>query len=175
MPDEEGPPEEATLELAEDLLRDRLQAQRTAIERIETKATVLLGFGAAAAQFLLRSEATGGWLVAGLVFYGLTLVAGLAAIGVYEHQYPPEPGRLVEAYLDLPRAHVLDVLVRSRSEAFYENGRHMGRKRRAWQATLGLLVVAVVLSAVALAIAPERDDATRRREAQAVATAGPSG
>ncbi len=152
MADQQLPLNEATLELAERVVRDRLQAQRTAIERIETKATVLLGFAAAAVQFVLRSETSGGWLIASLVFYGLSLLAGLAAIGLYEHRYPPEPGRLVQAYLDLPKAHVLDVLVRSRAEAFYENGRHMRRKRWAWQATLISLVVAVVLSAVALGI-----------------------
>ncbi len=146
------PSDPGTLELAEQVVRDRLQAQRTAIERIETKATVLLGFAAAAVQFVLRSEASGPWLVAGLIFYGLSLLAGLAAIGLYEHRYPPEPGRLVQAYLDLPKAHVLDVLVRSRADAFYENGRHMRRKRIAWQATLVFLVLAVLLSGIALEV-----------------------
>lgn len=146
------PVDPETVEVAEALLRDRLNVQRTAIERIETKATVLLGFAAAAGQFVLSSDATGWWLWSSLALYGASIMSGVLAIGIYEHSYPPEPRRLVHAYLDVPKVQLLDVLARTRADAFYENAGHMRTKRRAWIATLILLILAVVCSTVALSI-----------------------
>lgn len=142
--------DEATLELANDLVRERLEAQRTAIERIETKATLLLGFAAVGVQLLVTSGGRSGWMLAALIAFAGVFIAGVAAIALYEHRFPPDPGRLVAGYLHLPRAHVLDVVVRTRAEAFYRNTAHLRFKRKTWFATLVLLAVAVVLSAVAI-------------------------
>ena len=101
--DEELPNVE-TLNLANELLRERLEAQKSGIERIEAKALALLGFAALALQFLVTRVDGGGWMIAALIFYGFTLASGLAAIALYEHEYPPSPGRLVDAYLEVSRA-----------------------------------------------------------------------
>ena len=137
-----------TLELANELVRERLQAQKEGIERVEAKAAILLGFAAVAAQFVV-SQARGGWTVAALIAYGVALASGAVAIALYEHEFPPDPGRLIDAYLDVQPEHLLDVLVRTRAQAFYRNTRHARVKRRAWFATLGALAVAVGLSSVA--------------------------
>lgn len=147
MPDE--PLREDTLELANHLLEERLASQKAGIERIETKATLLMGFAVVGAQFVVR-EARGGWTAAAVISYLLALAFGVIAIALYEHDEPPRPSRLVEAYLGQPRASLLDVLVRTREAAFYTNQRHALRKRRAWIATLGFVAVAVLLSATAL-------------------------
>lgn len=137
MTDEDRIGDEATLALANDLIRERLEAQRTAIERIETKATLLLGFAAVGVQLLVTTDARGAWVVVALLAFSGVFVAGIAAIALYEHRFPPDPGRLVASYLHLPRAHVLDVVVRTRAEAFYRNTAHLRSKRRVGSLPLG--------------------------------------
>ena|SRR5438270_2522519 len=147
MPDES---DEATLELANDLVSQRLETQKSGIERTETKTTLLLGFGLVGLQFVLTRSRHTGWMLVAVLFYGASFISGLAGIFLYEHDFPPDPERLVAAYLELPRWHVLDVVVRTRADAFYRNTRHARFKRRAWFATLIALAVAVGLSVLAL-------------------------
>jgi hypothetical protein len=144
-------PNRDTLELANELLRERLEAQKSGIERIEAKALALLGFAAVALQFMVTRVDGGTWMITSIVFYTLGFAAGLASIALYEHEYPPDPGRLVDAYLDVSRGHLLDVLVRERAFAYDANSGHARFKRRMWLACATALTVAVTLSAAAIA------------------------
>lgn len=138
------------MELANELLRERLEAQKSGIERIEAKALALLGFAAVALQFVVTRVDVGGWLVAAIACYALSFAAGLSSIALYEHEYPPDPGRLVNVYLEVSRGHLLDVLVRERAFAFDANSRHARFKRRSWLTCAGTLTAAIALSAIAI-------------------------
>ena len=50
------PPNRDTLELINGEIRYRMDIQRRAIERVDTKATLLLGFAVAAAQFVVALQ-----------------------------------------------------------------------------------------------------------------------
>lgn len=76
MPDES---DEATLELANTLVRERLESQKSGIERTETKTTLLLGFGLVGLQFVLTRSRHTGWMLVAASFYGLSLLFGQAS------------------------------------------------------------------------------------------------
>jgi len=140
-----------TLELANDVIRERLELQRTAIERIETKATLLLGFAAAGIQVLLLRGVHGVPGAVAITAFALSMATGLGCVAVYEHHYPPEPGRIVDAYLAVSRAHLLDVLVRTRTVAYFRNAKVTRRKRVAWLVTLFLLAIGAAASGLTIA------------------------
>ena len=73
MPDES---DEATLDLANTLVRERLESQKSGIERTETKTTLLLGFGLVGLQFVLTRSRHRGWMLVAAIFYGLSLLSG---------------------------------------------------------------------------------------------------
>ena len=93
----------ATFRLINETTRDRLVSQRDAIDRIETKGTVLLGFSIATAQFYVtQSDAISELRVLALIGFVLAVAFGLFVVRPYEHRYPPEPQEFYEAFLDVP-------------------------------------------------------------------------
>ena len=71
----------ATYKLLNATVLDRLNAQRTAIESIETKGTLLLGFDVTAAGIYLTASGVDGWLkTAALATFALSAAFGVMVV-----------------------------------------------------------------------------------------------
>ena len=143
----------ATFRLINETMRDRLVSQRDAIDRIETKGTVLLGFSIAAAQlYVAQSVEISELRVAAFVAFGLATAFGLFVVRPYEHRYPPEPTDFYAAFIDEP-AHIVEKwLASSRADAFEANVPLAKRKERFYWFMLATLVAAALLSILSLAL-----------------------
>jgi hypothetical protein len=137
----------ATFRLINETVRDRLVAQRDAIDRIETKGTVLLGFSIAAAQlYVTQSVSISELRIVCLVAFGLAVVFGLFVVRPYEHRYPPEPSDFYGGFLDTP-AHIVEKwLAGARTIAFEANVPLAKRKERFYWLMLAALLAAALLS-----------------------------
>src|SRR5262245_49660777 len=97
---------------------ERLRAQRTAIERMETKGTILVGFTVAAAQFVIVADGLhNGWRIAALAAFALSFAFGIVVIRPYRHNEPPDPVQFYDIYRDSDLAEVLGVLSATRAAA----------------------------------------------------------
>ena len=143
----------ATFRLISETLRDRLVAQRDAIDRIETKGTVLLGFSIAAAQFYdAKSGAIIALRAAALGAFGLAVVFGLFVVRPYEHRYPPEPTDFFAGFVDQP-VHVVEKwLASARANAFEANVALARRKERFYWLMLAALIAAALFSILSLSL-----------------------
>lgn len=94
-----------TLRIIADSNLDRLTVQRSAIERLETKGAILLGFAVTAAQLtLLADDLIIGWRIAAIVAYAASFLAGLAVVAPFKHAHPPEPKVFYDRYHTAPPA-----------------------------------------------------------------------
>ncbi len=119
---------ERNLELIHDEVKQRLQAQMKAIERIETKAVVLAGFAATAVQLMLSRQAhTRLWLLA-VSLLALSFLASLGVITLTRYQDPPSPQALVEKYEEVRKVDTLARVVGMKVEAYALNALPARRK-----------------------------------------------
>lgn len=119
---------EANLELLHEEIKQRLDSQAKAIERIETKAVVMAGFSVTAVQFVLSRQAhTAIWATA-LVLFALSFLASLGVISLTKYQDPPSPSALVERYDALRRGDTLGSLIGIKVDAYTKNAKPAKRK-----------------------------------------------
>ena len=139
---------ESNLELLHTEVKQRLESQSKAIERIETKAVVMAGFSVTAVQFVLSRQAhTAVWVVA-LALFALSFVAALGVISLTKYQDPPNPAALVERYQEVRRADTLGSLIGIKVEAYAKNASPAKRKVVLSWASAGLLVAGLGLATV---------------------------
>jgi hypothetical protein len=151
---------ERTLELVNDELQKRLEMQFSAADRVDTKATLLLGFVATAGQFVLTRAHRSGWAIAlALLGYGLAFAAGLSTVALRSYRAVPHPPWIISEYAAQLRAQtdgirrtILGKLVAAREKAFEHNEKIDKWKAKAWWISLGGLAVGVVFSVVSLSI-----------------------
>lgn len=156
---------ERALELINTELEQRLQTQFMVGDRIDTKATLLLGFVATATTFVLTQPYHNTWLVIALVAYAVAFAAGIATIALRTYSAVPKAEWLRRSYDSLVRAREVNVrrkllggLVGLRVEAVTRNSTVDKRKKGAWWVGLIALGIAVPLSVISLAAEDGNDD-----------------
>lgn len=146
------------LALMNDELQKRLELQFTVGDRIDTKATLVLGFVGIAAQFLLTHPHRDSWVTGvALVSYGVSFVAGVVAVAVRFYRVVPKPRWLTAEYAkqlatgepDVVRP-LLGKLVGLRVEACEHNAGVDKGKLIAWWVSVGALALALAFSATSL-------------------------
>lgn len=151
MPDRTPDEEIAALRAINAATLERLLAQRSAIESIETKGTLLLGFSLAALQlYLVQSDFHMYFRVLALASYGIAAAFGVIVIKPYEAVFPPEPMWFVAGFREEGEANVHRWLAAARVKAFETNVGVADRKKEFWWRTLVALGFAVVFSALSL-------------------------
>lgn len=160
---------EKALELMNREMQTRLELQFTVGDRVDTKATLLLGFVGLAVQFFLTHPHRGGLLAAlALAALGVSFAAGGVALWLRTYAVVPEPRWLTNEYAallaagheDVARA-LLGKLVGRRTLAIESNTKVDKRKARAWWVSLGALAVGLALATASVAM---RGDENGRRE-----------
>ena len=130
--------------------RDRLLVQRDAIERIETKGTILMGFALVALQFVFTLDHFDLWLYAALGAYLVALGAGVVVIVPYRHDYPPDPVAMFDLYASRSVEDALEALAATRAAAFGFNVPRARKKAVAWWVSLAALIGAILLTGISL-------------------------
>lgn len=156
MPSDEE--REAALDLLNDQLERRIQTQFTVADRIDTKAAIVLGFTATAAQFVVTHPHRTGWTTkAAVVGYGVAFIAGLVALGLRKYATVPKPDWLVGQYESLLqsggdsiRRPILGKLVALRRQAAEHNSRVDSKKTKAWWISLIGLTAGLGFSLISL-------------------------
>ena len=117
---------------------------------IDTKATILVGYAAAAATFLATRHAE--LILAALAYaaFGLAAGFGIWAFAVRLYQDAPEPRQLFSGYHAQPKGRVLAVIAATRVEVFENNARKHARKAQRWWLSVLSLVVGITLMLIAL-------------------------
>jgi hypothetical protein len=149
------------LELMNVELQKRLELQFTVGDRIDTKATLVLGFVGIAAQFLLTHPHRDSWVTgAALTSYAFSFLAGVATVALRSYQVVPKPRWLTSEYAkhlasgdsDVVRP-LLGKLVGLRVLACEHNAQVDKHKTVAWWLSVGGLTVGLALSATSLSSA----------------------
>jgi hypothetical protein len=138
-----------TLELINSELGGRLDRQDESGSKIDTKATLLVGFAATAAQFLATRRAQP--LLQGIAFAGYALAF---CLGVWTLAVAPykdiEPRRLLDGHAMLSKEDVLAHLAATRVKIFEMNKRKHDRKAIRWWLGIAALTIGLVFSAVSI-------------------------
>lgn len=129
---------------------EALAIQRSGIERLETKAVVLLGLTVTASQLtLLARDMILGWRVAALVAFALAFVFCLVAVAPFTYTDLLSPDVLYNKYRERPVGEVQSVLAATRAIAYKKNLKIANKKSRAWKRSLVLLVLGILLAGMA--------------------------
>lgn len=139
-----------TLELINDELENRLARQFESDSKVDTKAGVLAGFSATAAQFLATQHTQP--IIAGLAFvgYAVAFAFGTWSLAVSAWRSVPEPRHLVDVYVTKSRAHTLAALVSTKVQACEANVVRRNRKVRHWRVGLAAFTLGFVFSVAAI-------------------------
>lgn len=146
-----------TLELINTEVTARLTRLTEAGKGIDTKAGVLAGFAATAAQFLAGRDAQPLLQGLGLGAYALAFLFAVWALAVATYLDVPDPRELVNTYARRPKAIALADLVVERVNAIESNAKKHEAKARRWWIALGWLAVGLVLSIAAIVQTDDRD------------------
>lgn len=138
-----------TLVLLNDELTARLSRQDASGARIDTKATVIMGFAAAAAQFLATQQANVVLAVLAYSFYTLSFVSGLLTLAVARYE-DTGPRPMVDYYATEPEPRVLATLVATRVRMFEANARKHRRKAVLWWHSAATLAIGLTLSVIGM-------------------------
>lgn len=148
-----GVPDEdrvANLELINSEITGRLSRQIDSGSRLDTKAVVLAGFAATAAQFLAVRHPQP--LLAGFAFaaYGAAFALAAATFALRTYGDVPEPRGLLDGYVARPKEKTLGALAARRVAIFEENAKKHERKAKLWRWSLVCLSLGLALSVAAI-------------------------
>lgn len=142
-----GAVEQEVLELLNQEVGHRLDAQHNLITQLDTKAGSLVAAGVAVAGYLLSRQQTPLTVLA-IAADVLVVILGLSSLGVRSWQNAPSPTRLLQ--LETAGARVaLDLVIRSKVTAFSRNGENMRAKSDWVKICTWCLAGALVLTSVA--------------------------
>lgn len=139
-------PDAATRALLNEEMRERMAVHRAATERVETKATILLGFSVTALQFLFDRGGDSGWrnlsVGAFLVAIGLALVVVLVrASGELD------PAVYLEQLWNVSPPAAASELARARLHQFEWNRRRHRWRVGLWRGSACALTAGAMMSA----------------------------
>lgn len=149
MPEMSNEGSRATLQLLNEELSARLARQSDSGARIEAKATFIVGFASAAAQFLATRHSNVALAVLAYSFYALSFAAGVLAIAVARYD-DTEPRPLLDHFASEPEPKVLAVLAATRVKMFERNAGKHRRKAVLWWVGVAALAIGLVLSVVGM-------------------------
>ncbi len=140
-----------SLTLINDEVKYRLALQREAIDRTDTKTTILVGFVATAAQVLVanRAKADSFWVGVAVAAYLLAFFAGIAAIRIRKYYDAPNASWLIKRYGRSWPEVVLAALVGTRIEAIKINSSTHRRRVLLWWTCLAFLTVGLLATTTA--------------------------
>ena len=139
----------ATRRLLNDELRHRLDVQRSSGERVETKATVILGLASTGVPLVLNAGASNWWLLPALAAFAAAIVCSLVVIRIRQ-SWELDPGAYVDAMWDVDVAEAQSRLARQRQAAFERNRTELHARIGWWWASVACLLAAGALSALHL-------------------------
>ena len=141
--------DEETRRILNEEMRHRLEIQRSAAERVEAKAAIVLGFAATAMQFVISRNQSSDFETVSIAAWALAIAASLVVISV-RASGELDPRSFVEDLwnADAPFAH--SKLTRTRLHEFEHNGGRLTIRVIAWQVAGLFVAVAGILSALHL-------------------------
>jgi hypothetical protein len=139
------------LELINEEVSASLARQSAAGDRIDSKAVFLVGYAGAASSFLATRPYQPVFAGAAFGAFAAAAAAGILAYAIRLQRDVPEPRRLLNHYLPMPRTQTLAALASSRVAAFEINVGKQRTKGRLWWASLGGVAIGMVLMSLALA------------------------
>ena len=140
-----------TLELISNEVTAILAAQYDSAARIDTKATILVGYAGAAASFLATRHSRPVLAALAYVAFGAAVCFGIWAYGVYFYETVPEPRTLFTRYRKRTKAEVLAALAATRVKVIERNADRIDQKVKRWWISLGILTIGMVLMISAIA------------------------
>jgi hypothetical protein len=147
-----------TLEVINDEITDSLDRQGKSSSQVDTKAALIAGIAATAAQFLAgRKDPSPDFVfaTAAYVCYAISFLTAIAAYAVARFYDVPEPRELVRECVGLTKAETLARLVATRVGAFDANRNRHRRKVMLWWVSVASLALGLALSTTALVQAPQ--------------------
>jgi hypothetical protein len=141
-----------TLDLINSEVTARLAGQFDSADKIDTKASVLVGYAGAAATFLATQHAQAVVAILAYVAFGVAAAAGVWAYAVTFYREVPSPRRLF-GYWVLTKAETLRALAATRVQGIEWNNAKLNQKVQRWWISLGALAVGMALMISAIASA----------------------
>jgi len=138
------------LQLVNDEVSASLARQAASGDRIDSKSVFLVGYAGAASSFLATRHAQPVLAGAAFAAFAAAAVFGILAYSVRIHNDVPEPRRLVNHYLVMPRTQTLAALAAARVIAFDANAAKHQSKARRWWISLGCVAGGMILMILAL-------------------------
>ncbi len=142
------------LRLVNQEINGRIEVQRAAMARVETKLQAVVGFGATGAAFLAAGD------LEGIPIYGVGTLVVAALVALYgmrptTQKVVPAPSRLRDQYTTAiqrpnPEELILAALVPTKVDAFAISKRVDERKVAVFRIALGLLVVGILVAILTL-------------------------
>jgi hypothetical protein len=146
-----------TLALINSEIVGRLDRQTDCLNRIDTKAVLVVGYAIAAVSFLATRHAQP--LLAGLAYAAFAVAAGCGIATLALRNYP-DIGcrRLVTGYAGGSRAVILAALVANRVEDFEYKKSRLKAKARGWWISLAALLTGTILMVTAILVQTGQHD-----------------
>lgn len=138
-----------TWELLNEEMRQRLDVQRGAAARLETKAAVVIGAALTAVQFVAKEPVRSYWLPAAVVAYATAMGAGLFAVLPRAFDEIGPRSMLVGLWL-FPRGRAAAELANNRYVAYQANARRHGRRVDCVRVAIVALIAGGIMSVVHL-------------------------
>jgi hypothetical protein len=153
MPDLTPEDNAASMQLIAEAIRQTADLQRQGIERLETKATLVLGFVATAVPiYAAQHHTNSGIRIAAFVAYGVAAISGLFASRPYRSKESPPPREFASAFIAHPQppASVSRWLIMSRVKTYRANKSTADQKAGLTWIALLAFVAAAALSVSSL-------------------------
>lgn len=130
-------------------MRHRLDVQRAAAERLETKAAIVLGAALTAVQFVAKERVRSYWLVVAVIAYCTAISAALCAVLPRAFDEVGPRSMLVGLWL-FPRGRAAAELANNRYVAYQANARRHGRRVDCVRVAIVALIAGAIMSVVHL-------------------------
>lgn len=157
----EPTPDLDTLRLVHSEMNDRAARQAANIDRVDTKATTLLGFVLAAATFFASQSVEPVTATLAYIAFAISSGYGISAMRPKRFKETPEPKALMELVAPRGEAAALALLSAAKRKTIEDNRTIHEKKAKHWNHSLVVLIVAIALAVPALLIG-DGSDAQRR-------------
>jgi hypothetical protein len=139
-----------TWELINDELRHRLDVQRSAFDRLETRAAFVFAAAFAALQFVARADVESDWLPAAIATYAVSMLCAGAIAAIPRRHDEMSPAAIVKGLWWHTRGRAAAELANNRRVAFEKNVSRQKWLTLALCVSVGLLALGAILSGVHL-------------------------
>ncbi len=156
-----------TLALINTEVTARLERQSSSLDKIDTKAVLLVGYALAAISFLATRSAEIVLAILAYCAFAAAIGFGVAAMSVRAYE-DVEPRPLFTKYARLSLPATLAALGATKVKHFEFNNGQLRRKARRWWASLATLLAGTALLAAAIFVQTYRHDQSGRAGRHAV-------